>query len=323
MRRDEKVRAIEKGGRASNPENHHFLGWSSRSVASRGHPYRQIKKIIIDRQSSNWEKGLRKQSSLQKGVQLASSPTQVKLHLLNFRADDPNNWEVAEFLPERVSNQGLLTFGSRFNTIARRKRKSNDHIGLQKKQGRCTLRIGTWHRFNSHRAKQLSSLGHKQLFACIKKRRHGALLIQTAWNWLKRMCHNLTSYPWQRLRNKWFRYCNLRTHSNKVCHGLPFTRCPDQGYLNRIVTNTPAYPYMTNGHIRLTSPNWFHEGVCTHPSQQYTVRVDFPFSFLLARMGHSSLSDRSHKEMVIKAKCDKASHRSNMNTKAKCSLPFI
>jgi hypothetical protein len=26
MRRDEKVRAIEKGGRASNPENHHFLG---------------------------------------------------------------------------------------------------------------------------------------------------------------------------------------------------------------------------------------------------------------------------------------------------------
>ena len=173
---------------------------------------------------------------------------------------------------------------------------------FKKKQGRCTLRIGTWHRFNSHRAKQLSSLGHKQLFACIKKRRHGALLIQTAWNWLKRMCHNLTSYPWQRLRNKWFRYCNLRTHSNKVCHGLPFTRCPDQGYLNRIVTNTLAYPYMTNGHIRLTSPNWFHEGVCTHPSQQYTVRVDFPFSFLLARMGHSSLSDRSHKEMVIKAK---------------------
>ena len=162
MRRDEKVRAIEKGGRASNPENHHFLGWSSRSVASRGHPYRQIKKIIIDRQSSKWEKGLRKQSSLQKGAQLASSLTQVKLHLLNFRADDPNNWEVAEFLPERVSNQGLLTFGSRFNTIARRKRKSNDHICLQKKQGRCTLRIGTWHRFNSHRAKQLSSLGHKQ-----------------------------------------------------------------------------------------------------------------------------------------------------------------
>ena len=126
-------RAIEKGGRASNPENHHFLGWSSRSVASRGHPYRQIKKTTIDRQSSNWEKGLRKQSSLQKGVQLASSLTQVKLHLLNFRADDPNNWEVAEFLPERVSNQGLLTFGSRFNTIARRKRKSNDHICLQKK----------------------------------------------------------------------------------------------------------------------------------------------------------------------------------------------
>ena len=93
------------------------------------------------------------------------------------------------------------------------------------------------------------------------------------------MCHNLTSYPWQRLRNKWFRYCNLRTYSNKVCHGLPFTRCPDQGYLNRIVTNTPAYPYMTNGHIRLTSPNWFHEGVCTHPSQKYTVRVDFPFPF--------------------------------------------
>ena len=93
------------------------------------------------------------------------------------------------------------------------------------------------------------------------------------------MCHNLTSYLWQRLRNKWFRYCNLWTYSNKVCHGLPFTRCPDQGYLNRIVTNTPAYPYMTNGHIRLTSPNWFHEGVCTHPSQKYTVRVDFPFPF--------------------------------------------
>ena len=157
-----KIRAIEKGGRASNPENHHFLGWSSRSVASRGHPYRQIKKIIIDRQSSNWEKGLRKQSSLQKGAQLASSLTQVKLHLLNFRADDPNNWEVAEFLPERVSNRGLLTFGSRFNTIARRKESQTIIFVFKKKQGRCTLRIGTWHRFNSHRAKQFSFLGHKQ-----------------------------------------------------------------------------------------------------------------------------------------------------------------
>ena len=162
MRRDEKVRAIEKGGRASNPENHHFLGWSSRSVVSRGHPYRQIKKTTIDRQSSNWAKGLRTQSSLQRGVQLASSLTRVKLHPLNFSADDPNNWEVAEFLPERVSNRGLLTFGSRLNTIARRKESQTIIFVFKKKQGRCILRIGTWHRFNSHRAKQFSSFGHKQ-----------------------------------------------------------------------------------------------------------------------------------------------------------------
>ena len=157
-----------KRGRASNPENHHFLGWSSRSVASRGHPYRQIKKTTIGRQSSNWEKGLRKQSSLQKGAQLASSLTQVKLHLLNFRADDPNNWEVAEFLPERVSNQGLLTFGSRFNTIARRKRKSNDHICLQKKTGQVYTK--DWNmtqvQFSPSQAVFLS--WSQAIFVCIK-----------------------------------------------------------------------------------------------------------------------------------------------------------
>ena len=167
MRRDEKVRAIEKGGRASNPENHHFLGWSSRSVASRGHPYRQIKKTTIDRQSSNWEKGLRKQSSLQKGVQLASSLTQVKLHLLNFRADDPNNWEVAEFLPERVSNRGLLTFGSRFNTIARRK-ESQTIIFVFKKTGQVYTK--DWNmtqvQFSPSQAVFLS--WSQAIFVCIK-----------------------------------------------------------------------------------------------------------------------------------------------------------
>ena len=111
------------------------------------------------------EKGVEKTELITKGAQLVASLTQVKLHLLNFRADDPNNWEVAEFLPERVSNRGLLTFGSRFKTIARRKESQTIIFALQKrKQGRCIRRNGTCNRFNSHRAKQL--LGHKQfLFA--------------------------------------------------------------------------------------------------------------------------------------------------------------
>ena len=47
----------------------------------------------------------------------------VAMTLIAVSSEDPDNWEVAEFfLPERVSNRGLLAFGSRFKTIVRRKR---------------------------------------------------------------------------------------------------------------------------------------------------------------------------------------------------------
>ena len=102
-------------------------------------PIGRLKKTTIDRQSSNWAKGLRKQSSLQKGVQLTSSLTQVKLHLLNFRADDPNNWEVTEFFCQtgsRIrdswpSGHGLTP------SRGRKRRKSNDHICLQHTRDRA------------------------------------------------------------------------------------------------------------------------------------------------------------------------------------------
>ena len=42
------------------------------------------------------EKGVEKIELIKKEAQLIASLTQVKLHLLNFRADDPDNWEVAE-----------------------------------------------------------------------------------------------------------------------------------------------------------------------------------------------------------------------------------
>ena len=48
------------------------------------------------------EKGVEKTELITKGAQLAASLTQVKLHLLNFRADDPNKWEVAEFFFART-----------------------------------------------------------------------------------------------------------------------------------------------------------------------------------------------------------------------------
>ena len=169
MRRDEKkFEQLKKGAGPRTQKIIIFLGDLHVPWFRADTPIGRLKKTTIDRQSSNWAKGLRKQSSLQKGVQLSSSLTQVKLHLLNFRADDPNNWEVAEFLPERVSNQGLLTFGSRFNTIARRKRKSNDHICLQKKTGQVYTK--DWNmtqvQFSPSQAVFLS--WSQTIFVCIK-----------------------------------------------------------------------------------------------------------------------------------------------------------
>ena len=105
MRRDEKVRAIEKRGRASNPENYHFLGDLHVPWFRADTPIGRLKGLqLTDNRAI--EKGVEKTEIITKGAQLAASLTQVKLHLLNFRADDPNNWEVAEFFCQNGSRIG-------------------------------------------------------------------------------------------------------------------------------------------------------------------------------------------------------------------------
>jgi len=54
------------------------------------------------------EKGVDTEELIKQRLKLIASSTQVGLHLLNFRADDPDNWEVTEFLLDRVLNWRLL-----------------------------------------------------------------------------------------------------------------------------------------------------------------------------------------------------------------------
>ena len=67
---------------------------------------------------------------------MIASSTQVRLHLLNFRADNPDNWEVTEFLPDQVSNRRLSTIGLQLKTLARRRRIQTDPNCSKKKQDR-------------------------------------------------------------------------------------------------------------------------------------------------------------------------------------------
>ena len=54
------------------------------------------------------EKGVETKELIKQRFKLIALSTQVRLHLLNFRADNPNDWEVTKFLPDRVLNWRLF-----------------------------------------------------------------------------------------------------------------------------------------------------------------------------------------------------------------------
>ena len=58
------------------------------------------------------DKGVGTKELIKKKLKLIASSTPVRLHLLNFRADNPDNWEVSEFFFARPGLE-LETFDPR------------------------------------------------------------------------------------------------------------------------------------------------------------------------------------------------------------------
>ena len=116
------------------------------------------------------------------------------------------------------------------------------------------------------------------------------------------MCHNLIFYLWQRLRNNWFRYRNLWPHSKQSVTGFLSLGGPVKDYWAELYQkHTPLSLYDIRTHQIIFSELISRRS--TYPSKpKIHCARRFSFSFLPARMGHSSLSDRSHKEITIKAK---------------------
>ena len=116
------------------------------------------------------------------------------------------------------------------------------------------------------------------------------------------MCHNLIFYLWQRLRNNWFRYRNLWPHSKQSVTGFLSLGGPVKDYWAELYQkHTPLSLYDIRTHQIIFSELISRRS--TYPSKpKIHCARRFSFSFLPARMGHSSLSDRSHKEKTIKAK---------------------